>query len=272
MKIISGWSVVLGFVATIVVGLPISNALGHHTWTKQWWYIEVLSFVFVALVTEWFIHRFVSPISMSDEPPGRSARFTQEVREASWNFCAVSSKWLSLWQSSTFMYYLHVNTVRNLTAYIARVRAPLERISTDTKARYAFYEEGLQLAANIAKHIEVPHFFGLRLLVYRDQVYHNPQTKEHIISLIQAQALGRVYCIPLVLEKLEKSLEPGEREELRAFSSLLQYQLKDSLPPESLLSIIRRKLTRAEKRQLSVPDFLIVNNAKDPIPHSNVWW
>lgn len=272
MKIISGWSVLVGFVATIVAGLPISNALGHDTWTKQWWGIEVLSFVLVALVTEWFIHRFMSPISIGDELPSRAARFTEEVREASWNFCAISSKWLALWQSSTFMYYLHVNTVRNLTAYTARVRAPLERISTDTKEKHRFYEEGLQLAANIAQDIEVPHFFGLRLLVYRDQVYQNPQTKDQIISLIQAQALGRVHCIPLVLEKLEKLVELGEREELRAFSSLLQYQLKDSLPPESLLSIIWRKITREEKRQLLVPDFLIVNNAKSPIPHSNVWW
>ncbi|MGB5925305.1 MAG: class I SAM-dependent methyltransferase [Dehalococcoidia bacterium] len=272
IKIINWQSVVVGLAASIVGGVWVAEVLGEPVWSARWWGIEVLSFLFVALITEWFIHRFASPIGIGDEVPGRTARFTEEVREATWNFCAVSSKWVSLWQSSTFMYYLHVNTVRNLTAYSSRIRAPLERISTDTNERRKFYDEGLKVAAHIGKGIEIPHFFGLRLLVYRDQVYHDPRAKDQIMSLIQAQALGRVYCIPLVLEKLENSLELGQREELKQLSSLLDYRVEDSLPAGSLLDRMRHKISKKEERRLPVPDFLILNNARSSTFRSNVWW
>lgn len=270
MPLISPLSLIFAFIFTVVPGLFIAAALGQEWWSGSWWATLALAFSFSAFIIQWIQDRFFIPISGATEVPGRNPRFSEEVRDARWNFCAVSSKWLSLWQTPSFTYFMHVNTTKALIGYSHSVRSPLGKISADDAEKKAFYEKGFSLAEAIGRGESVPSFYGLRLLVYPSHVYDNPKWREQIESLIQSHTMGRVHCIPMVLERLLSSIKEGEKEDLRAFSEQLEQKPEDNFPPRSRAQRIWDRFCR--RTLMVVPDFLIVDNLKSPSADEHVWW
>jgi SAM-dependent methyltransferase len=217
----------------------------------------------------WGVKLLFFPITVP--PPEEVAKLTRDLRQARWNFCAVSSKQLALWQSPTFLFYLMVNTVKSLIEYTRRIGAPPAEISTDQREKDSFHDQGMDLLEAIGQEKPIESFFGIRLLIYPNFMY--SLRKNFIVSLLAAHNTGRVHCIPLVKENLVDRLNSKEKQLVREFAAKLGQRPNAVLAPVVGLA---RALVKAIPDPFPIPDFLVVDDTltsrSTAGAQSNVWW
>jgi len=187
----------IGLILGVIFGPIIGSKLV--SYFSFWWWVFQVFFIFVAVYSTHLVYQalFVPALPKPNVPELVSA-FDEAIRKASYNFCAVSSKEIALWQSQTFIYYLTLNDIKNILEYNSKYQKI--QFSTHPDHKGAFYQEGLAIANRIASGQIYPGFFGLRLVIYPEEVYNNFMAE--VLSLIQLHAIARVHCIPLVRERL----------------------------------------------------------------------
>jgi len=266
---LSEWA--LTALVTVIVA-----AATHNPFTPDWWGTTALTFVGTFLASYFLGHALLLPQIKESTPRQLNEQMTKEVVAASHNICAISSNWIDLWLTDSFIYYLHLNTAKSLAGFTQRFQSPLADLSDSAPPREAFYRRSCGLADSIGRREVQPRFFALRVLVYSAKDY--KKHHELVKSIIQSHTLGRVHCIPIVLEKLMSRMSQEER---RLFNEVLSrcdqpYSLK--VPPRSRAQQFFQWALRRKRRHLLVPDLLLINDnpgagTSTPVnPTPTMWW
>jgi SAM-dependent methyltransferase len=187
---------------------------------------------------------------------------------------AISSNWLSLWQGSTFRYYLHLDAAMSLVAYSSSHYSPLERYSTDEADQQKFFDDGLALVKQVASADHPWPKHRLRFLIYPEWVY--DRYGDEILHLIKSHSAARIPCIPLLSEKLDTLLTAQEKRDMEHLVKELGQNALDKMPPLPVASNWRSE--RAIKKGKSrtywpplFPDMLLIDSLLD-ISTSAAWW
>lgn len=243
-----GW-VTGGFamIATGVIG-GLMDAKGINFPGLLWWALATETF-FSPYLLYFFLKERLAPVAVPS--PDAIPALTDDVRSATLNVTAVSSKQLALWQSPTFIYYLMLNGAKSLLEYAKRIGAPLVQISSDLQEQQFFYNEGIAVMRQVASNEKIGPFFGLRLLIYPAFEYTVRRT--YIQALISAHSLGRIHCIPIIKERLVSRLSDDDRELLTDFSRKIGQ--RPGLLSRLLFPITAFVPTRFK---LQIPDFAIL--------------
>lgn len=241
-------------------------------WSLDWLLMQVLRFVainFVTLKLGQFL--FVTPLKQPEVPRPLNA-FDEAIIRSRYNFCSTSTKEIALWESSTFLYYLNLNTIKTISEKTAGP-SRLE-FSADQKDKEIFYGEGKQLLKDYANELKsniLSKYSAIRILIYPERIY--KEKREEIESLISIHALGRIYCIPVVREKLLSELNKLERGTLRDLSKKLSQKVSDEYTLLSRKDKIALKLKRNHVYSCSIPDFLIIDAYGESLsPAVSTWW
>jgi len=241
-------------------------------WSSDWLLVQILKFIALNFITLKLGQFLLSTPSKEPEVPKRLNAFDDAIIHSRYNFCSTSTKEIALWESSTFLYYLNLNTIRTIAEKTAGP-SKLE-FSADPELKKIFYEEGKQLLnnwGNKTKSKILSKYSAIRVLIYPEATY--KEKEEEIRSLISIHALGRIHCIPVIREKLLSQLNKLERETLKDLSLKLSQKVSDEF---SLMSRIDRAALRFKKNHVyscSVPDFLIIDGHGGALsPAVSVWW
>lgn len=260
----------IGLILGVIFGPIIGSKLVSY-FTFWWWVFQGFSIFVTVYSTHLVYQALFIPAFPKPNVPELVSAFDEAIRKASYNFCAVSSKEIALWQSQTFTYYLTLNDIKNILEYNSKYQRI--QFSTHPDHKGAFYQEGLVIAKRIASGEIYPEFFGLRLVIYPEEVY-NSFTAE-VLSLIQLHAIARVHCIPLVREKLVQQLNDEERSSLGDFARRLRQDIKEEYTATTgaqRLARTFRRLKPADPYSISIPDFLIINMNPSVRAREQVWW
>jgi SAM-dependent methyltransferase len=255
---------VLTIVFSVLVGIisgGIANAQDVNVWASG----AVAGYLTWSTMTLGILVLFRAPAGAPDVPKGKASGFGEDIRESTKYFWAVSSKELGLWSTPTFLSYLVLNGIKALTGYSRHMGSPLVKLSTDARDKEAFLEKSFDLAARVADGKPFPHYYyGLRLLVYPRHVYDDKPRGEVVKTLIRIQAICRVNCIPLELEKVVKALSSYELGLMGDVATALDQKPEDREPPPPLITKLWRKLF-GRAHEVVIPDFLLVDN-------TDLWW
>lgn len=264
----------ISFVISLLVTIILANQLDSDfvpPYSLPWFVLTIFFLLMVNYVISIiYKYLFVPPIPRPVVPQTLSA-FDSAVREAGYNFCAISSKELALWRSPTFMYYLTLNDIKNILEFSLKHHSIM--FSNSTTDKTAFIEEGYSLLKKVASGQVDTNFFGIRLLIYPDRVY--KQFENEIKCLIQMHAIARVHCIPVIREKLIKKFSEDEKSKLSGFSKALSQNIQEELTSMSGVEKATLWLSRKNPNNpysVSIPDFLIINNNPTVRSKEQVWW
>jgi len=262
-------SFVVGVVVAAVIGGTIAAKVTESTAGR--WVVLVVTGYIVEL-TLFVIYEHLLRTRREVEVPDPEPEFTQQVRDADWSYCAVSSKQVSLWESPTFLFYLLVNGVKSLLHFSQEARSPL-KLSNEAEDKERFFAQSLELASQIAKGEPVVRFYGLRLLIYPEAMY-SRENRDFILRLIQAHVLNRIHCIPIVLEPLIARLaeSSAEAEALQRLRLITHHDPQESDVPRSPLGRLLRRVWPFRPRGVVVPDFLIIDNTDPRTAKTTLWW
>lgn len=183
----------IDIIFTIVVALIVNGVLDFPLFSTQWWGLTLIT-LYTISVTSFIVYLLMFKRRPVVPEPEQVPAFTKQVTTARENFCAVSSKPLALWESPTFIFYLVVNGVRNLQMYSSEKGCVIS-VSSKTEDKNDFYDEGFRIADQLAKGDSPDYFFGLRFLVYSEQVYKEKTT--FIERLLELHDIFRIHCIPI---------------------------------------------------------------------------
>lgn len=202
------------------------------------------------------------------------AMLTTSVTSSYRSAYAISSNWLSLWQGSTFRYYLHLDAAMSLVAYSSSHYSPLERYSTDEADQQKFFDDGLELVQKIASGDHPWPKHRVRFLIYPEWVY--DQYGDEILHLIKSHSAARIPCIPLLAEKLNARLTAQEKRDMTALVEELGQNALDKMPPLPVASNWRSERAIKKHKRRSYwpslyPDMLLIDSLLD-IGTSAVWW
>lgn len=242
---------VVGLFATVVVEYIITNLYEPLVFGSGLWWLQFFVLFYITESLLFFVYAGATLRRPQVPSPEPIPEFTKQVRKSKLNICATSSKPLALWESPTFSLYLIMNGLRNLHAYCQRTGGPLSSVSSDIRAKEEFFDEGMELARQIADGAETLEFFTLRFLVYSRDLY--VKKRPSIEALLQAHHVFRMHCIPLVKEELIEHLDTKSR---------------------ALFQDLTRKLERRRHGRFvrsGIPDMLIVDASDAVGASSNVW-
>lgn len=183
------------------------------------------------LLLHWINHQFLLPKPRPDFTEKDSASLTSSITSSARSAYAISSNWLDLWRTSTFRYYLHLDSTMSLVAYSASLASPLDGLSEKPKDKEEFVEYGWELVSAIGEGRPPLRKHRVRLLIYPKWAYDNYE--DEILHLIRSHAAARIPCIPLVAEKLYESLGTVEVQRLEQLVDDLDQTALDKLPPVS---------------------------------------
>lgn len=261
----------IGFAFTLFMVFMI-NKPGEKP-SREWWATTIFTGIFTIQLTRWIQVKLFRKQTKTPDVPEKALAFDEAIKSAEYNFFAISSKSILLWETNTFLHYLMLNTIKNIIEFSATNRGVSISFSSDEEARRQFFDEGFDILESLANNEVPPKFFGLRLLIYPKHVYEQFASKiEHLISI---HALGRIHCIPVIrdrlLEKLPKELVVKMNEfaihildQQKIIEELTHYSIWDILQ----LTFFPQKTIYATK----IPDFLMINcNFQDPTK-SQLWW
>ena len=264
--VISGF---IGLVLTIALASILGSKVAEH-YSTEWWGLQVMSFCIVTYTAYICYKAVFIPSQKIPEVPKRILSFDEAIRKSEYNFCAISSKEIALWKSPTFLYYLILNDIKNIIEYNLKNKASVVRFSTEAADKLNFFNEGMSLIRKIANEKICPEFYGIRLLIYPENVFID--YADEIQSLIQMHATARVHCIPVIREKVVNKLTTEERNTLDDFAKQMKQNIKDEYTAMS----IYKKLTMYFKRKkqenpysVGIPDFLIINWDQFLLGHNN---
>jgi SAM-dependent methyltransferase len=254
---------------TVALGL-LSPYAGVTEFSGWWW---ALCVVFLLLGFSMFnaIYRWLFMVpAVVPTVPQIANSFDQAVTDAGYNFCAVSSKELRLWRSPTFSYYLELNALKTMMEFSTHHTCP--DFSDETEQKRIHFQNGLDLVKCIAHGTAVNQFYGMRLLIYPEDVY--DEFREEIKCLIQLHALAGMHCLPVKRESLAHSLNDDERDDLKNLSQLLGQRLHDEQTALSRVDRLRLSF-RDESHNpytFSIPDYLVINHGCSYPDMKHVWW
>lgn len=256
-------SLLVGITFTVLLG-PILSSSYVKPYSAPWFsfnlgFLLLTSFSFHTLYEFVFARESATPVV-----PRRVQDFDNSLAEATHNFTAISSEEFALWRSPTFLYYLSVHNMKNLTEYV--VHQSELKLSTETEDLREFYQQGLELVDDIANEDVDREFFGLRFLIYPRSVYQ--RNEESVKTLIQIHAHGRIHCLPLVREDVVRGISLNTREQLESFShDVLSQNIEDEYTELSRLQryilTIKREfdlLDQSHPYSMSFPDLLLIDN------------
>jgi hypothetical protein len=220
-NIIHIFSLFIGLLFTSAVTLlPVAE------YSIPWFILKVIQWINATIITE-VISRFLFlPPSKPPEVPIRISAFDEAILGAKYNFCSTSTKEIALWESPTFLYYLNLNTLRMMSE---KAKGLTEIVfSNDPNDKRKFYEEGRQLVEDFAnRRVDniLSKFVAIRFFIYPEKVYKDKE--KQIETLISIQAIGSIYCIPIIREKLLSRLTEVEKQRLQELSSKLSQKIED---------------------------------------------
>lgn len=240
-------------------------------YSTEWF---VLKF-FQTLIASWFIRGvsrilFIPPRTFP-EVPQRLSAFDDGIIGARYNLCSTSTKEIALWESPTFLYYLHLNTKKVISE--KSIKTLRIDFSNDLRDKQMFYEEGRRLLAdygNEQKEKILREFNAIRFLIYPENVFR--EKEKEIRALISMQAIGGVYCIPVVREEILSRLTDLEKQVFENLSRRLSQKIDDEY---TLVSRWDKFWLKKKKENnpysVSIPDFQIID-AFVRSPNSLVQW
>jgi SAM-dependent methyltransferase len=224
------------------------------------------------LLLHWVNHQFLVPKRRPEFTEKDSASLTSSITSSARSAYAISSNWLDLWRTSTFRYYLHLDSTMSLVAYSASLASPLDGLSEKPEDKEEFIEYGWELVAAIGDGRPPLRKHRVRLLIYPKWAYDNYE--HEIMHLIRSHAAARIPCIPLVAEKLHESLGSVERQHLEQLVSELDQTALDKLPPVSRWLQSWGRLLKRLGKPLPwwgdpFPDMLLIDSS---LRWGSVWW
>jgi ubiquinone/menaquinone biosynthesis C-methylase UbiE len=241
-------------------------------WSIDWFLIQVLRFIAINFVTQTIAKfLFIPPLKQAEVPQTRNV-FDEAIIRSKYNFCSTSTKEIALWESSTFLYYLNLNTIKNISE---KTSGPsILEFSSQEKHKKAFYDEGQQLLKYYAMGETsqiLSKYSAIRILIYPEKIYR--EKEKEIESLISIHALGRIHCIPVVREKLLNQLNQKEKNTLKELSLKLSQRIADEYTLVSRAERFSLKIKRNHAYECSLPDFLIIDSfARERSSASSIWW
>lgn len=224
------------------------------------------------LLLHWVNQQFLLPKRRPDFTEKDSASLTSSITSSARSAYAISSNWLDLWRTSTFRYYLHLDSTMSLVAYSASLASPLDGLSDKPEDKEEFIEYGWELVAAIGDGRPPLRKHRVRLLIYPKWAYDNYENE--IVHLIRSHAAARIPCIPLVAEKLHDSLGPAERQRLEQLVGELDQTALDKLPPvsrwlQSWGAFVKRLGKPLPWWGEPFPDMLLIDSS---LRWGSVWW
>jgi len=240
--------------------------------------INIIWRIFLS-VAMFFISRFIYsyfflPTQRLPDIPKTIEKFENAIVEAKYNLCSTSTKEIALWQSPTFLYYLHINTLKVISEK-AHGTTDID-FSNKPEDKTKFYDEGRKLVEDLAyekrRRNILTKFIAIRFFIYPEEVY--AEKKEEIKSLISIHAINSIHCIPIIRERLIAYLNPNDIIELQKLSEKLRQRIEDELP-SSMARWDKMKMKIKNKNnpyKQSLPDFLIVDAYKEQHKKSLLWY
>jgi len=167
---------------------------------------------------------------------------TERLSGAEFNFGAISSKHPALWRSPTFLFYLQVNTVKSLIEMSRYYDVPIV-YSREHRDREEYLTRTRDILRAFAQDQPLDRFTGIRLLIYDSKVLRDQESL--LRSLINAHALGGIYCVPIMKERLLPSMTDTDKEQMAKLCKTIGQR-----PYEK----------ERGRQQIAVPDFLFMDN------------
>jgi ubiquinone/menaquinone biosynthesis C-methylase UbiE len=247
------------------------TALQVPEYSTAWFILKFIQFIGVSIPVREISRFLFIPSVKPPEVPQIINAFDEGIINARYNFCSTSTKEIALWESPTFLYYLHLNTTRMISE--KAVGSVEINFSDDPEHKRAFYESCRQLVADYGNGREtniLSKFNAVRFLIYPENVYRNKE--KEIEALISVQAIGLIYCIPVIREKLLNEMTDKEKEMLQELSKKLNQKIEDEYTSVSRVDRILLKRKKKNNPYLySIPDFLVID-AYGKSPYTSVWW
>jgi SAM-dependent methyltransferase len=236
------------FVA-VIVGLAQKDSVQ----TSQFWVTNVV----VLILTYLLLRYLLEPIDRSEVPPSQIPQLRDAFVDSLGNICAISSDWLDLWRTTSFIYYLHLNTTLSLINYTRGMGSPLENLSAEPTDKRSFYNRGLNLARDIGRGRTHGEYFVLRLLIYPRHILENHSAE--VLALVQAHSLGRIHCIPVELEKLWAECSAEELRLINDATGALGQTIEAKYPPPARFLYALYKLGLYRRGRTAIPDVVLID-------------
>lgn len=266
-------SLFIGLVITLVLAPTLAPKITLTPYSIEWVLFHAVFFFIVSHITYICYRALFIPPTTPPTVPKRILSFDETIRKSEYNFCAISSKEIALWKSPTFLYYLILNDIKNIIEYNLKNKVSIIRFSQEAVDKREFFNEGLNIIKKIADEKICPEFYGIRLLIYPENVF-NDYANE-IQTLIQMHAIARVHSIPVIREKLVAKLTNEERNTLDKFAKQMKQKITDEYTAISRVERIRLYFARKQQSNpysVRIPDFLIINYNPFDRSEESVWW
>ena len=213
---------------------------------------------------------FIPPPKKYSTVPEQLSAFDNAIVNAGYNFCSTSTKEFAVWESPTFQYYLHLN---NLKVFSKKAVGSTEiKFSNEPQHKDEFLNNCKQIIkyyGNASENTILKEFNAIRFLIQPEHVYR--EKEKEIKAFISVQAIGAIYCVPIIRERLMDLLNNEEKDALDNFSEKLKQSIEEEY---ALMSRVDRFRVRRQKNNPyshRIPDFLIIDayaNSKN----SSIWW
>jgi SAM-dependent methyltransferase len=256
----------IGLLAGVITALAVRHAFDElATW------VDIFGAAFLGFFASYWLRREIMlPKPAAELAPREASELARSIQEAEYASYAISSDWIDLWRSDAFTYYLSLDQVASLAIYTREQHSPLKGLTASSDARTEFVNYCRSIMAEVASGEPPIGEHRMRLLIYPGTVYETH--KDRFINLLRLHSAGRIPCIPLISEELERRLTAGEREDVEQLTSgRLQQTLLDKVPPQA--RGVSYKLSRQEKHHdqpLTFPDLLLIDPTESE--SGQLWW
>jgi SAM-dependent methyltransferase len=264
-------------ITSALAGLAVASLTGQRYTTLPYWGTLVGATLVGFLVLFYVRHQWFLPEKHTELVKKDRGTLAESITSSHRSAHAISSNWLSLWRSSAFRYYLHLDAVMSLVAYSSRFASPLATLSDAVHDKEQFLAEAKALVKDIGEGKTPSHRHRLRLLIYPEWVYEDEDYTDDIRQLLRSHSAARIPCLPLVAEDLYKSFEGKEQDDVGKVVAELGQDGRDKLPPVSRITAWR------DNRRLKhgaipagwppvFPDMLLIDSQFSSLQTSKVWW
>ena len=256
----------IGLLAGLIAALAVRHPFDHFT---TW--VDIVGAALLGFFASYWVRReAMLPKPVAELPAREASELARSIQEAEYASYAISSDWIDLWKSDAFTYYLSLDQVASLAIYTREQHSPLKGLTASSDARSEFVDYCRGIMAEVASGEPPIGEHRMRLLIYPGTVYETH--KDRFISLLRLHSAGRIPCIPLISEDLERLLTAGEREDVEQLTGgRLQQTLLDKVPPQPKgVSYRLNRDARHNGRPLTFPDLLLI----DPTDSNSgqLWW
>lgn len=175
-------STILSLLFTAIFS-SIGNVFGE-AFTVQWWLFQIWDFCALSFVALTLYKALFIPPSEEPEVPQILNAFDEALIGSKYNFCSTSTKEIALWKSSTFSYYLNLNTIKTISEKATGPR--ILKFSAESSDRQNFFEEGRRLLENYAKKSKkniLSKYSGIRILIYPKKIYKKKREANRVDNL-----------------------------------------------------------------------------------------